>query len=410
MSRELVEEEAARDQAARLRTLVMQDQALQAGLDAHALQPDFTAALVDLARAQGADLAIEHFARPPRPDPLGLSRFETPVWGAPPQVQPGWLPSQIAVTQAGLAIDWLRFGDRRLTQPFYEEAMQQARFRPFNQQFRFQTPLAGLPDWAAALPSIPPAGFIFHMSRCGSTLAAQMLARSAANIVVSEAAPIDGVARIARTDPAFTGQAGEGLMRAMISVFGQPRDPDARRLFVKLDSWHAMMLPLFRRAFPTTRWVFLYRDPVEVMVSQTRGLGSQMAPHFIPPSFYGLEQPSGIIDADYCGRVLASICEAALDAYAQGGGLLVNYRELPEALFTKILPHFGVTLAPEEREVIAGAARFDAKAPATDFRSDSADKQAEASASVKAACAGSLAEAYGRLEALRRAGEARAGD
>jgi hypothetical protein len=403
MSLDVVDEAATRDQMAWLRDLVMQDQALQAELAALAIQPAFTAAMAALARSHGADLAAERLARPARADPLGLDRFEQPAWGAPREPQVGWLPSQIAMTQAGLAVDWMRFGAHRLTEPFYEEAVRWAIFRPFNRQFRFQTPLAALSGWAARLPTVPPAGFIFHMSRCGSTLAAQMLARPSANVVVSEAPPIDGAVRIARFDPAFAGPAGDALMRDMISVFGQRRDADARRLFVKLDCWHAMMLPLFRRAFPTTPWIFLYRDPVEVMVSQMRIRGSQFEPQFTPPGLFGIDLSDGVADEDYCARVLGRICGAALESHDQGGGLLVNYRELPEAMFMKILPHFSVTPTPDEREAMAGATRFDAKSPGAEFAADSAGKRAEASASIKAVCAGRLDEVYGRLEARRRA-------
>ena len=40
-----------------------------------------------------------------------------------------------------------------------------------------------------------PSGFIFHMSRCGSTVISQMLAALAEHVVVSEAGPIDALAR-----------------------------------------------------------------------------------------------------------------------------------------------------------------------------------------------------------------------
>ena len=42
-------------------------------------------------------------------------------------------------------------------------------------------------------PGVPIAGFIFHMSRCGSTLLSQALAAFESNIVVSEAAPLRSI-------------------------------------------------------------------------------------------------------------------------------------------------------------------------------------------------------------------------
>jgi hypothetical protein len=56
----------------------------------------------------------------------------------------------------------------------------------------------------------------------------------------------------------------------MVAALGQARAGETR-LFLKLDCWHMRDLPLFRRAFPNTPWVFLYRDPVEVLVSHPAG-------------------------------------------------------------------------------------------------------------------------------------------
>ena len=36
------------------------------------------------------------------------------------------------------------------------------------------------------------------------------------------------------------------------------------------DALPSKQLPLFRAAFPKTPWIFIYRDPVEVMVSLLR--------------------------------------------------------------------------------------------------------------------------------------------
>jgi hypothetical protein len=403
MSSETVSEDSPQAQMAALRDLIMGDQTLQARLAAYRQRDDFVAALVEVARSYGAVQAADYMAAFVQIDPLGLSRFQQPAWGPPQAPQTGWLPSQIVMAEGRPVVDWVRIGHDRLTDAFYETSVRWALAQPFNNLFRFRTPLEALAEWTAALPCMAPAGFIFHMSRCGSTLASQMLAQSPANIVVSEAAPIDGAAQLARANPDYAGAAGEALLRDMVTVFGQVRDPAAKRLFVKLDCWHALMLPLFRRAFPQTPWVFLYREPLEVMVSQIRQRGSQMVPDFVPPSFYGIDLPTGVPDEDYCARVLAAICEAALDEHALGGGLIVNYRDLPDAVFTKILPHFGVTPTAEEQALMAQAVRFDAKAPGMEFTSDSAAKRAEASPAIAQICERRLGEIYRRLEAARAA-------
>jgi hypothetical protein len=403
MSSETVREDSPQAQMATLRDLIMGDQALQARLAAAERRDDFVNVLVETARSHGAQLAADHIAASVQIDPLGLSRFQQPAWGPPQTPQTGWLPSQVVIADGRPMVDWVRLGDSRLTESFYESSVRWALAKPFNNLFRFRMPLETLAAWAADLPCVAPAGFIFHMSRCGSTLAAQILAQSPANIVVSEAAPIDGAAQLARANPDYAGAAGEALLRDMVRVFGQVRDPAAKRLFVKLDCWHALMLPLFRRAFPQTPWIFLYREPIEVMVSQKRQRGSQMVPDFVPPSFYGIDLPTGVPDEDYCARVLAAICEAALDQHALGGGLMVNYRDLPDVMFTNILPHFGVTPTAEEQALMSQALVFDVKSPGMEFKPDSAAKRAEASPAIAQICERRLGDAYGRLEAARAA-------
>ena len=390
----------AGDELAPLRALVFNDPEVRGALGHIEGPAAFASAAEQLARARGLDLTADAVASRLKPDPLALWRLQAPNQIAPQAPQAGWLPVEVGRDAAGYVIHWAWFGDHPLTDAFYESEMRWALGLLFNRLFHFQTRLEDLTHWAEGLPAIEPGGFIFHMSRCGSTLAAQMLAASPANVVVSEAAPIDAVIAIARGDPSLDGPA---LLRAMVTVFGHARDPDAERFFVKLDCWHTLARPLFRRAFPQTPWVFLYRDPLEVMVSQMRQRGSQMVPQFVPPSLYGIDLQSGVPDENYCARVLAAVCDGALRGHADHAGLMVNYQEMPEALFSRILPHFGVTPGEAEREAMARTARFDAKMAGFDFKPDADEKRRAASDKVRRATEAHLDGPYARLEALRTA-------
>ena len=380
-----------------LHALVLDDASLRERLGPIEDVVAFTDAAAEAARLGGLDLTADDLRTLLRPDPLGLDRLARPILIDGTVARPGWLPVEVAWDGARHTIEWAHFGRRRLVEPFYEGSLRAVQRLPFNRLFRFRTPLAHLETSAPGLTSRKPDGFIFHMSRCGSTLAAQMLASLDGHIVVSEAPPLDAVVQLCRVDEA----AHEPLLRAMVGALGQVRNPDETRYFVKLDSWHILALPLFRRAFPDTPWTFLYRDPVEVMVSQARQRGVQMVPDFVPPGHYGLDLPGGVPNEDYWARVLAVICQAAADGHARGGGLLVNYRQLPDALVSSILPHFGIATTTAERHAMAQAAVRDAKAPSFDFAADSATKQLAATQAVQAACARHLAGVYGRLEDIR---------
>jgi hypothetical protein len=193
------------------------------------------------------------------------------------------------------------------------------------------------------------------------------------------------------------------LLRAMVGVLGRDRKGDARHYVVKLDSWHALALPLFRYAFPDTPWIFQYRDPVEILVSQMRMRGIQATPGTTPRDLYGIVGGEDMSGEEYCARAFACICAAVLDQAGQGGGLLIDYASLPGAVEREILSHFGIEADADGRAAMKAAARRDAKAPSLSFAADAEAKQKEASEAVRAAVADHLAEPYRRLEAMRLA-------
>jgi hypothetical protein len=148
-------------------------------------------------------------------------------------------------------------------------------------------------------------------------------------------------------------------------------------------------------------WIFLYRDPVEVLASQLRRRGMHMVPGLIGQDIFGLNgSESSLAPEAYCAEVLARICDGALREYAPRTALLVNYRQLPAALWTEVLPHFGVPYSNADRAAMADAAHYDAKSPHQPFVNDSAVKQELATDKIRSA-AQRLAGHHARLEALR---------
>ena len=107
-----------------------------------------------------------------------------------------------------------------------------------------------------------------------------------------------------------------------------------------------MELPLFQRAFPDVPWIFLYRDPVEVLVSQLRMPGMQMIPGMLAPSLFAIEPTETASQSRGLSRAHARpILRTGYAAHpAMATRLLINYRQLPQALWTTILPHFGVAM------------------------------------------------------------------
>ena len=357
----------------------------------------FIAEAVRSAREHDIVLPEESLVDAAQRDPLGLARLSAPSLAGPALPPRDWLPMAVAADSGAMTVDWAWFGPEPLRASFYEDDIRRALRLPFNRAFRYRTGLADLVARAETLDSRAPDGFIFHMSRCGSTLVGQMLATLPDSIVIAEAAPLDAVLQLGRgSDDAAAARA----LRAMVLAFGRRRSGRERRYVVKLDCWHTLALPVYRRAFPDVPWVFLYRDPVEVLVSQMRQRGMQMVPQFFPPSFFGIGDEDSRLDGDYCARVLAAICRAVIEHQHLGSSLFLNYRQLPDAVSAALLPHFGISCNEEEQEAMRRVTKQNAKSPGMPFTGDAEVKQRAATATDRDAAARHLGEIYDRLESL----------
>jgi hypothetical protein len=307
----------------------------------------------------------------------------------------GWVPAQIRSTPDGPLVEWCLLGDLRFTAPFFEQTIGAAMAHPFNLLFQRTTPLAAL----AQELELRPAGLIFHMSRCGSTLVSQMLASLARNVVLSEPGPFDQILRMA-SRPELDADVLARWLRVVTASLGRRRHPEERDLFVKLEGWHILMLPLIRQALPDVPWIFLYRDPLEVLASLDRLRPRQMLPGGIDTRLLGfVADPAMSLDR-HAALVLAQFCRAAIEHHGSGG-LLIEYRELPEAVCTRMLDHFRLSCAAEELDRMREAARFNAKHPGQRYQDDSEEKRRAASDEMRELAENHLAPLYARLEALR---------
>lgn len=276
--------------------------------------------------------------------------------------------------------------------------------QPFNLLFRHQTSIEMLRERDAFEPGLRPNGFIFHMSRCGSTLVSQMLGAIARTVVISEASPIDATLRAHLRAPGLDENEQADWLRWMVSALGQRRRGDEKHFFIKLDCWDTLSLPLIRRTFPEVPWVFVYRNPVEVMVSQLKRRGAHLVPGVIEPVLFGLDNEAifRMCPEEYCARVLARICEAALKHH-KDGGLLVNYNQLPQDAQTFVMDHFAVHPSAEDLEAINRVARLDSKNSSLPFTDDTEAKNRSASDKMRRMADKWIVPVYERLEAARRA-------
>ena len=312
----------------------------------------------------------------------------------------GYLPIDVKWVEAQAQIDWCLVADTKFTASFFSETIQQCLRRPFNLAFRPRTDVDALITCARSQDCLSPSGFIFHMSRCGSTLLAQMFAAVAQNLVLSEAPPIDRILAAKRFNPNLCEQEHIAMLRAMMLSLGQRRRPELNRYIIKLDSWHVSHLELIQRAFPDVPWVFLYRDPLEVLVSNLDHLAGATSPgsaEHLPPGVDVLDALTMPVE-QYVSLVLAHICRGALTQKNNPLGLFVNYQDLPNVALPKILQHFQIQPSADELAQMQQQTRFHAKQKRESFSPDSERKQREASDAARHFSDSIILPLYAQLE------------
>jgi gluconate kinase len=377
---------------ARFRARVLSDLALREALWAQREDEAF----VGLALRLGAEHGFPFEAADVHAALAGAGRS---VDHGPPSERPdlldGFVPAAVQRVEGGPIVSWCRLDAQRFTEPFFEQTLRTAQRLPFNRAFAPWTLLCDLPVRSAQRPGLRIAGFVFHLSRCGSTLVAQAFAGLPQVLVLSEPPPFDAIVRAHEQQPELSRATQVAWLRALLGALAQPR-ADEQQVVVKLDAWHASHLDLIEAAFPGVPWVFLVREPVDVLVSHRRQYSFMMAALNAPSLLGCTPQTAMAMQPDeYRAQVLGRILTAMVERDA--GERTIDYRALPEAIWETIAPRFGIALTETDRARLRAATTRDAKAPARAFVPDSVEKRREADEVVQACAVRWLRAPYDQL-------------
>ncbi|MBF0394688.1 MAG: hypothetical protein HQL38_18585 [Alphaproteobacteria bacterium] len=293
------------------------------------------------------------------------------------------------------SLDWIDFTGERLIGPFFDDdVLRVGRSRPV-----VRTPLDDLHTMGQALPAGEIAGFIFHMSRCGSTLLARMLAQLPETIVLSEpqpilvALPLPGTAR--RCLP---------LLGGLLRAYAQRSAGTGSRLIVKFGARDAAALGFVRANWPRVPVALVIRDPIEVMVSNLREPAPWLraAAHPLMAAATTGLPPEEFHDVDretFLARSLGLFCEQAL-ANREAPFVAVDYTALPWRGFHAVADLFGLTVDARARAAIVDLVGWHAKSPNRPFEPDAARKRSVATSAMIAAAERWALPAYRRLASI----------
>src|ERR1700727_1803091 len=170
-----------------------------------------------------------------------------------------WTPVRLDFSGPAPAVFWADLSAERFVEPFFDQTVARwasgPRARPL-----VKTGLDALVALDAE-PSLEPAGMIFHLSRCGSTLVSRLLGTLPGVVVVAEPSPLNALLGLdpARVDAPALVQ----VVRLLVRALGRRRHGDEEHLVLKCPSWNIRRQEILAAAFPETPWVWVQRDPAD---------------------------------------------------------------------------------------------------------------------------------------------------
>ena len=298
----------------------------------------------------------------------------------------GWLPVDADVVDGRPGLWWMDMSDVSLTEPFFQQTVERAKAENKDRGERF-TEFDVLLQLEKVLDSVPPTGFIFHSSRCGSTLVANACRAITNSIVLSEANAIDKLIARFITD-APDGSVKESiysvLLRDVVHVLGQRRTGSERHLFVKFACCSFAQIERVKRIWPGVPWVFLYRDPIETIVSNVKSV----PPWLVDNDRRVLASITGASASEVAEMGLEELCARTIGSFfsiahraTSDNSILFNYNELSVPVITSVLRFFKVSPSANELSAIECRGRVYSKevSGTRTFVADSATKRELAS-------------------------------
>lgn len=301
------------------------------------------------------------------------------------------MPVDAVVVDGRPGLTWMNMSDVELREPFFQQTVDRVRDEEPWRGDLF-TEFDALLQLDQFLPRVRPAGFIFHSSRCGSTLLANACRALDDSIVLSEANVIDKlVARFitdAGDDPVKSSLYSV-LLRAVVNALAYSDRVNEPRVFVKFSCCSVSQLDRIVRIWPDVPWIFLYRDPVETIVSNMTTVPAWLLDEDrrVLAHVTGTT-PGAVADMsleELCARSIGSFystAHAAAHSLANGNSMLLNYNQIS---ITNIFDFFNVSPSAEELERISSGSRSYSKevSGGREFVPDAEAKQNSASNTIR---------------------------
>jgi hypothetical protein len=279
-----------------------------------------------------------------------------------------WVPQKFIAIDDHQMIRWLYTGDQPYTDPFFDETISRCRALSPNQQ---SCKVVSTPQWlieqAKRTDSVYPSAFIFHVSRCGSTLVSQLLGLLPGNIVLAEVPFLDEVLQNGIKEDHT-----RELLQSALAFYGQKRHGNETHLFIKTDSWHLHSLSRLREFFPGVPFFILCREPGAVLRSHLKRKGMQAVPGLLKPSIFGLEEAvvKTLHPDNYMELVLEGYYRQALKYRHRENTHVVCYEDGISGIIKTICSRTGIHPGDREQEIMHQRMKYHSKNAGEAFTGD----------------------------------------
>jgi hypothetical protein len=316
-----------------------------------------------------------------------------------------WCPVDVVIAEDQPAIEWMDLHGIDFREPFFNETLTRIQSE---ERGRVVTALDALLQFEKICDGLSPSGFILHSSRCGSTLVANACRAVDDSIVIAEAPVIDKLITRFFTD-GLSGSTRELLykllLRATVTALGQRLKGDECHYFVKLACTSTLQIHRLRCIWPDVPFVFLYRNPVETIVSNLLSIPEWMRAEVNPAAAAAIvgvdeEHVTSLGAEEYCARSLGRFF-AAVDANIDSRMKLLNYERLSFDSLVAILNFFGINPTVDEVDAVRKVSRLYSKDSTSTrvFEDDSSQKRSAVSRETYLAAERWAEDSYDRLNA-----------
>ncbi|HCS66552.1 MAG TPA: sulfotransferase family protein [Cellvibrio sp.] len=260
------------------------------------------------------------------------------------------------------------------TEPFQDETI--SRYRQtvlLNQFITPKTALTSLDIQAKAVQSITPAGFIFHLSRCGSTLISGCLSELDTSCVFSESPVLTDILLDRELGKTAQQQYLQQLIDLQASVF-----PSRPHVVIKWNAWDIFRWDLIRAIYPQVPCIFLVRNPVEILASHQRSAGRHMSGDPTLAGVHLVFNKNQVVPVSLLDFRIDVLKELLAEIQLIGAGssvCRVDYHQLDLDKLSEICTYFRIPFTSKEVSRIKSRLGFHSKSPMLRFNEDGVEKQ-----------------------------------